>query len=186
MKIYIKYMVSMRCKLVVKEELKKLGIEKVQIELGLVEIFEPVSDSQYEKLKKNLLLTGLEMLDDKKSILIGKIKNVIIEMIHYSDDVPKINFSDYLSKKLDYNYTYLSNIFSEVNGITLQQFIINHRIERIKELLLYEELNLTEIAHKLHYSSAAHLSTQFKRVTGSSPSDFKQMREKRLINLENL
>lgn len=179
-------MVSMRCKLVVKEELRKLGIEKVRIDLGIVEIFEPFSARQYEKLNKNLLLTGLELLDDKKSILIGKIKNVIIEMIHYSDDVPKINFSDYLSKKLDYNYTYLSNIFSEVNGITLQQFIINHKVERIKELLLYEELNLTEIAHKLHYSSAAHLSTQFKRSTGFSPSEFKQMRVKRLINLENL
>jgi AraC-like DNA-binding protein len=125
-------------------------------------------------------------LDDKKSVLIEKIKNVIIEMIHYSDDLPKMNYSDYISEKLNYDYTYLSNLFSEVKGITIQHFIINHKIERAKELILYDELDLTEIAYKLHYSSVAHLSNQFKKVTGQTPSFYKKIGEKRKGNLENL
>ncbi len=126
------------------------------------------------------------MLDDNKSILIEKIKNVITEMIHYSDEIPRVNYSDYISEKLNYDYTYLANIFSEVKGITIQQFIIMHKIERVKELLLYDELNLTEISFKLHYSSVAHLSNQFKKVTGLSPSFYKQLKQKRKSNLENM
>jgi AraC-like DNA-binding protein len=137
-------------------------------------------------LRTGLLHSGLELLDDKKSILIEKIKNVIIELIHYSEEVPKINFSNYLSEKLKYDYTYLANTFSEVKGITIQQFIIMDKIEKVKELLLYDELNLTEIAFKLNYSSVAHLSTQFKKVTGLSPSFYRQLKEKRNINLENI
>ena len=179
-------MVSQRCKMIVKEELKKLGLRYMIVDLGMVEIMEDITFNQHEQLKKNLLKSGLELLDDKKSILIEKIKNVITEMIHYSDDLPKINYSDFISNKLNYDYTYLSNIFSEVRGITIQQFIIIHKIERVKELLLYDELNLTEISYKLHYSSVSHLSKQFKKVTGLSPTFYKLLKEKRKVNLENM
>lgn len=128
----------------------------------------------------------MELLETKKSILIEKIKNVIIEMIHHSEALTDVNYSAYLSEKLGYNYTYLANTFSEVKGITIQQFIIIHKIERVKELILYNELNLAEISYKLNYSSPAHLSNQFKKVTGLTPSYFKKMKEKRKKNLENL
>lgn len=186
MKLYIKYMVSLRCKMIVKEELQKLDLSYIIVELGMVEVLEDITEFQHEQLKKNLLQSGLELLDDKKSILIERIKNVIIELIHYSDELPKENYSDYISQKLDYNYTYLANTFSEVKGITIQQFIILHKIERVKELLLYDELNLTQISYKLNYSSVAHLSNQFKKVTGLSPSYYKQLKQKRKKNLENL
>jgi AraC-like DNA-binding protein len=186
MKLYIKYMVSLRCKLLVKEELQRLGIQYVNLELGMVEILEDITPAQHETLRTNLLKSGLELLDDKKSILIEKIKNVIIEMVHYSDEVPKVNYSDYIAEKLGYDYTYLANIFSEVKGVTIQQFIIHHKIERVKELLLYDELNLSEIADVMHYSSVAHLSNQFKKITGLSPSYYKQLQQKRKENLENL
>lgn len=179
-------MVSLRCKMMVKEELNKLGIKYVIIELGMVELMEDISQDTREKLKKNLLRSGLELLDDKKSILIEKIQNVITEMIQYSDEIPKINYSEYISEKLGYDYTYLANTFSEVKGITIQQYIIIHKIEKIKELLLYDELNLTEISYKLHYSSVAHLSNQFKKVTGLSPSFYKQLKKMRENNLENM
>ena len=158
-----------------KEELNKLGLRYVVVELGMVEIPEDITQQQRDELKKNLLKSGLELLDDKKSILIEKIKNVIIEMIHSSEEGNKINYSDHISKKLKDDYTNLSNIFSEVKGITIQQFIITTKIERIKELLLYDEINLTEIAYKFHYSSVAHLSNQFKKITGLSPSFFKKL-----------
>ena len=179
-------MVSLRCKMMVEEELKKLGLQYIAIDLGMVEIMEDLSVSQHEQLKINLLKSGLELLDDKKSILIEKIKNVITEMIHYTDKLPEINFSDYISEKLKYDYTYLANVFSEVKGITIQQFIIIQKIERVKELLLYDELNLTQISHKLQYSSVAHLSNQFKKITGLSPSFYKQLGDKRKLNLENV
>ena len=179
-------MVSLRCKMMVKEELIKLGLKYVVVDLGMVEIMEDITEEQREQLKNNLHRSGLELLDNKKSILIEKIKNVITEMIHYSDELPKVNDSNYISEKLGYDYTYLANTFSEVKGITIQQFIIIHKIERVKELLLYDELNLTEIAQKLNYSSVAHLSNQFKKVTGLSPSFYKQMKQKRKYNLENM
>lgn len=180
-------MVSLRCKMIVKEELKNLGLQSqhVIIDLGTVETLEDITEQQQQQLKKKLLISGLELLDDSKSILIEKILNVVMEMIHYSDELPVTNFSDYISEKLNYDYTYLANIFSEVKGITLQQFIIIQRIERVKELLLYDELTLTKIADKLHYSSVAHLSNQFKKVTGLTPSFFKHLRQKRLA-LENV
>ena len=183
--IYIKYMVSLRCKMVVKEELKKLGLHYVNVDLGTVEILENITLAQKRELKKNLLRYGLELLDDKRNILIEKIKSLIIEMIHYSEEIPKVNYSEYISEKLDYDYTYLSNIFSEVKGITIQQFIIIHKIERVKELLLYDELNLTEISYQLHYSSVAHLSNQFKKITGLTPSYYKKIKKMRK-NLEDL
>ncbi len=186
MHIYIKHMVSLRCKMIVKEELKKMHLHFVVVELGTIEILEDLTPDQRAQLKASLLLSGLELLDNKKSVLIEKIKGVIIEMIHYSDEVPRVNYSDYISKKLNYDYTYLSNVFSEVKGITIQQFIIMHKIERIKELMLYGELNLTQISYKMHYSSVAHLSNQFKKITGLSPSFYKQLKQKRSENLEDM
>jgi AraC-like DNA-binding protein len=179
-------MVSQRCKMVVIDELKKLDLQYTAVDLGLVETVQEISEEQRALLRENLLKSGLELLDDKKSILIERIKNLIVEMVHYSDQLPNLNYSDYISNKLQYDYTYLSNMFSEVKGTTIQQFIILHKIERVKELLLYDELNLTEIAHKLQYSSVAHLSNQFKKVTGLSPSFFKKLKQKRIGNLENM
>jgi AraC-like DNA-binding protein len=179
-------MVSLRCKMMVKEELKNLGIRYMSIDLGVAEIFEDINATQFNELQSNLLRSGLELLDDKRSILIEKIKNVIVEMIHYSDELPDTNYSDYISQKLGYDYTYLANIFSEVKGTTIQQFIIMHKIEKAKELLIYDELSLTEIAYKLHYSSVAHLSNQFKKITGLTPTFYKALKEKRKGNLEQL
>lgn len=170
----------------VKEELKKLGLHFVVITLGEVDIMEDLTAEQMAGLKAGLLNSGLEIMDDKKSILIEKIQNVITEMIHYSDEVLLTNFSEYISTKLDYDYTYLSNLFSEVKGITIQQYVIFHKIERVKELLLYDELNLTEISYKLHYSSVAHLSNQFKKITGLSPSHFKLLGDKKRSPLEEI
>ncbi|MDD3527848.1 MAG: helix-turn-helix domain-containing protein [Bacteroidales bacterium] len=186
MKLYIKYMVSLRCKMLVKEDLKNLGLNYVNVDLGVVDIMEDITMEQKLQLKENLMKSGLELLDDKRSILIENIKNVIIEMVHYTDELPKVNYSDYISEKLGYDYTYLSNMFSEVNGITIQQFIIIHKIERVKELLIYDELNLTEISYIMHYSSVAHLSSQFKKVTGLTPTFYKQLKDKRKQNLEDL
>jgi AraC-like DNA-binding protein len=168
------------------DELNKVGVQYTAVDLGMVETFQDLSEPQRSLLRENLLKSGLELLDDKKSILIERIKNLIVEMVHYSDQLPDLNYSEYISNKLEYDYTYLSNIFSEVKGTTIQQFIIIHKIERVKELLLYDELNLTEIAYKLHYSSVAHLSNQFKKVTGLSPSFFKKLKQKRIGNLENM
>lgn len=186
MKLYIKYMVSLRCKMLVKSELEKLGLTCTSVDLGVVEIKEDISKEQLETFNKNLKKAGLELLDDSKNILVEKIKSVIVEMIHYADEVPRVNDSDYISEKLNYDYTYLSNTFSEVKGITIQQYIILHKIEKVKELLLYDELSLTEIAYKLHYSSVAHLSNQFKKITGLTPTYFKTLKEKKLKNLEDL
>lgn len=179
-------MVSLRCKMMVQEELKKLGLHYVVLDLGMVEILEDITKGQRAQLSTNLLKSGLELLEDKKSILIEKIKNVITEMIHHTDELPKVNYSDYISNKLNYDYTYLANIFSEVKGVTIQQYIILHKIEKVKELILYDELTLTEIAYKLHYSSPAHMSNQFKKVTGLTPSYFKKLKHKRNRNLENM
>ena len=179
-------MVSARCKMAVKEELKKLGLHFIVVDLGEIDIMENISPEQREQLKIGLFNSGLELMDDKRAVLIEKIKNVIIEMVHHSEELPKVNYSDYISEKLNHDYTYLSNIFSEVKGITIQQFIIVHKIERVKELLLYDELNLTEISYKMHYSSVAHLSNQFKKVTGLSPSHFIQLKDKRRSPIEEI
>ena len=179
-------MVSTRCKMAVKEELKKLGLHFMVVDLGEVDIMENISTEQREQLKIALSNSGLELMDNKRAVLIEKINNVIIEMVHHSDELPKVNYSDFIAEKLQHDYTYLSNIFSEVKGITIQQFIIVHKIERAKELLLYDELNLTEISYKLNYSSVAHLSNQFKKVTGLSPSHFKQLKDKRRNPIEEI
>lgn len=179
-------MVSLRCKMVVKEELEKLGLHHTVVNLGMVEISENITPEQRGRLNRNLLRSGLELLDDKKSILVEKIKNVITEMIHYSEQWPKVNYSEYISRELGYDYTYLANVFSEMKGIPIQQFIIIHKIEKVKELLLYDELSLTEISYRLHYSSVAHLSNQFKKITGLSPSCYKQLKQNREQNLEGI
>lgn len=186
MKLYIKYMVSIRCKMVVKEELDKLGLRHVILDLGSVELIDEITTTQRETIKVALLKSGLELMDDKKIVLIEKIKNVIIEMVHYTDELPKVNYSDYISEKLGLDYTHISKIFSEVKGITIEQFIIAHKIERVKELLIYDELNLTQISYMLNYSSVSHLSRQFKKVTGLTPSFFKQLKDKKRITLENV
>ncbi|MCI3937058.1 AraC family transcriptional regulator [Chryseobacterium aahli] len=186
MRIYIKYMVSLRCKMMVQQEIEQLGLKNTVVNLGTVDIPDGITNEQLEVFRIKLEHLGLELLDDKKSILIEKIKNTIIEMVHNADEQPKENYSEYLSEKLGYDYTYLSNIFSEVNGYTIQHFIIINKIEKVKELLLYNELNLTEIAYKLNYSSVAHLSYQFKKITGLAPSFYKSLKQKRLKNLEDL
>lgn len=179
-------MVSARCKTAVKEELKKLGLHYIVVDLGEVEIMEELSPEIRDALKMGLMTSGLELMDDKKSILIQKIIAIVVEMIHHSDEVPRINQSEYISDKMGYDYTYLANLFSEVKGTTLQQFIICHKIERIKELIIYGELNMTEIAWKLNYSSVAHLSNQFRKITGLSPSHFKSLKDKKRTPLEEV
>ncbi len=181
-------MVSQRCKQLVKDEIKKLGVKTdyILVDLGTVEICEQITEEQRSLLQKNLSQSGLELLDDKKSLLIERINSVISEMIYYPKEDIKLNFSEHISTTLGYDYTYLANLFSEVKGITIQQFIIFHKIELVKELLMYDELNLSEISYKLHYSSVAHLSAQFKKVTGLTPSYYKELKQKRLQNLANI
>jgi len=185
-KLYIQYMVSLRCKLKVIEELEFLKLDYSLIELGVVEIKEELSMENRLKLQINLKKSGLILLDDKQSILVERIKNTVTEMIHSNEEKPIINYSDYIAEKLGYNYTYLAYLFSEVKGITIQHYIILHKIELTKELLIYDELSLTEIADKLHYSSVSHLSNQFKKITGLSPSYFKHIAQKQRVNLENV
>lgn len=179
-------MVCIRCKMVVKEELTKLGLHYTSVELGETEIMENISAGLHDQIKVALLKSGLELMDDKKSILIQKIKNVIIELVHYSEEPLTIKFSEYLSQTLNHDYTYLANLFSEVQGITIEKFMIAHKIERVKELLVYDELNLTEISYRMHYSSVAHLSAQFRKVTGLTPSHFKQLKLKRRSMLDDM
>ena len=186
MKLFIKYMVSNRCKIVVKEILKEMNLHFILVDLGEVDIMEDLTTEQLEKLKKELQESGLELMDDKKSILIEKIKTIIIQMIHHTEEDIKINFSDYLSEKLNHNYNYLANLFSDIQGTTIEHFIIFHKVEKIKELMIYDELTITEIAYKMNYSSVAHLSTQFKKVTGLSPSHFKQLKDKRRKPIEEI
>jgi AraC-like DNA-binding protein len=179
-------MVSIRCKLMVKAELEALNLHFRSVELGEVEIIENITPDERELLKKALALSGLELMDDKKSILIERIKGVIVEMVHYAEEQPKYKFSEYLSEKLQYDYTYLANLFSEVTGTTIEHFIISHKIERVKELLIYDELNLTEISYLLNYSSVAHLSMQFKKVTGLTPTFFKKLKLRKRIALSDV
>ena len=172
--------------MVVKEVLKELGLHFVVVELGEVDIMEDLTPELRNQLKASLLECGLELMDDKRAVLIEKIKKVIIEMVHYADERPKTNFSDYISQKLNHDYTYLSNLFSEVSGTTIEHYIIAHKIEKVKELILYDELNLTQISYKMNYSSVAHLSNQFKKVTGLTPSHFKQLKDKKRNPIEDI
>ncbi len=172
--------------MVVKAALKDMGFPHAIVELGEVELLQDLSAEQVKQLQQTLRKSGLELMDDKKAILIERIKTEIIERVHHAESPLKINFSNHLAEKLHYDYTYLSNLFSEVVGTTIEHFIIAHKIERVKELILYGELNLTEISYLLNYSSAAHLSNQFKKVTGLTPSHFKKLKIKRLSGLEGI
>jgi AraC-like DNA-binding protein len=172
--------------MVVKSELEKLGLRYTTVDLGEVEIADNISDEQLAHLSAGLKKTGLELMDDKKSILVEKIKAIIIELVHYSENQIKINLSDFICEKLNHNYSYLSNLFSEVKGTTIEKYYLAHKIEKVKELLVYDELSLTQIAFKMHYSSVAHLSNQFKKMTGLTPTHFKNLKHKRRKTLANM
>ncbi len=186
MKIYIQNMVSRRCKMMVQSVLEKLDIKFRAIDLGEVLLTDPISESLRETLKIELHKSGLELMDDKKAMLIESIINLIVELVHYSDDLPKSNFSSYLQEKMQQDYNKMAEIFCKTKGITIEHFIILHKVERVKELITYEELNLTEISYKLHYSSVAHLSKQFKQVTGLTPTFFRSLSKRQRNNLEDL
>jgi len=170
----------------VKEELRKLGLHFLVVDLGEVDVMEELTATQLGVLRGALADAGFELMDNKRAVLIERIKNAIIEMVHHSEEQIKVNFSDYLSEKLNHDYTYLANLFSEVQGTTIEQFIISHKIERVKELIMYGELNITEISWKMNYSSVAHLSNQFKKVTGLTPSHFKQLKIKNRNPIEDI
>ena len=172
--------------MIVKSELKKLGVNYLYVELGEAEIQEDLTAEQHATIDSALRYTGLELMDDKKAILVEKIKAVIIELVHYTEDPIKVNLSDYISEKLKHDYTYLANLFSEVKGTTIEKFYLSHKLERVKELLVYDDLTLSEIAYKLHYSSVAHLSNQFKKMTGLTPSHFKNLKSIKRDGLGNV
>ena len=186
MKLFLKYMVSIRCKMLVKTELDKLGLRYHRVELGEAEIEEDITPAQWNELDRALRKSGIELMEDKKSILIERIKTLIVELVHYNEDPLEINLSEYLSQRLYHDYTYLANLFSESQGITIEHYHIVHKIERVKELLVYDELNITEIAWKMNYSSVAHLSNQFKKMTGLTPSFFRKIKNKKRSTLEDL
>ncbi len=179
-------MVCLRCKLLVEEELLRIGISFTSVEMGNVALLHVPSHDQRETLKANLIKSGLELLDDKKQILVEKIKNLITELINNPEALPVLNYSEFISHKLSYDYTYLANTFSKVEGVNIQQFIIQQKIQKVKQLLIADEYNLTQIAYKLHYSSVAHLSNQFKKTTGLTPSAFKKSGIKHEIMLQNV
>jgi AraC-like DNA-binding protein len=186
MKLYIKYMVSIRCISAVKKILKDCHIQPEITHLGEIEIPDSTSKEQLNQLQSRLLDAGFELMEDKKAQMIERTVNVIIDMIHNQEESPKINYSEYISQRLNFDYTYISNVFSHLKGITIQHFIIIHKIERIKELIIYNELTISEIAWKLNYSSAAHLSNQFKKMTGLSPSTFKALKIRLRTPIENI
>ena len=186
MNLYIKNMVCNRCILVVQQQLEKLHIKSGKITLGEVEIKDEISKEQLQQLSDNLADLGFELLDDNKQQIIEKIKNIIITQVHHAEEESRYNFSEILSKKLHKDYSYLSNLFSEVEGITIEKYFINQKIEKVKELIIYDELNLSEIAYKLGYSSVAHLSAQFKKVTGLTPSHFKQVGQNKRKPLDKI
>lgn len=172
--------------MVVKAELQKLGLHYTTVELGEAVTIEDISPEKMAALDYALRKTGLELIDDQRSILVEKIKAIIIELVHYNDEQIKVNLSDFLSEKLNHSYSFLANLFSEVKGITIENFYLAHKIEKVKELLVYDELSLTEIAYRLHYSSVSHLSNQFKKFTGLTPSHFKNLKNKRRRTLESI
>ena len=179
-------MVCIRCQMVVKNELEKLGLEYIYVKIGEADVIGNLQSEQIEQLDLALKKSGLELMDNKKSILVEKIKTAIIELVHYTEEQIKVNLSDYLSERLNYDYTYLANLFSEVKGITIEKFYLTHKIEKVKELIVYDELSLSEIAYKMHYSSVAHLSNQFKKITGLTPTHFRNLKDKRRETLENI
>lgn len=186
MTIYIKNMVCVRCKMIVSQELTHLGLHYSRVDLGQADIIEDISIAQHDQIRSGLSRSGLFLIDDIKTVLIEKIKKLIIELVHYSEDPLLINLSVYLSQQLHHNYTYMSNIFSLAQGYSIEKFVIEHKIERVKEFLIYNELTLTEIAFKMHYSSVAHLSSQFKKVTGYTASNYKRLKVHKRVLLEEI
>ena len=186
MRIYIKNMVCSRCKMVVEAELKKLGLRPLAVDLGEVELAENLTDNQKNDLARNLFTLGFELIDDKKSQTVEKIKNLIVELVHYQNNDLKTNLSDYLAAQLGQDYHSLSSLFSEQEHLTIEQYFITQKIEKTKELLTYNELTLSQIADQLNYSSVAYLSNQFKKITGFTPTDFKQLKGNRRQQLEDL
>jgi AraC-like DNA-binding protein len=186
MKIHIKNMVCHRCKLAVDAEIRKSGYHPQQIELGEVSIEEELNAEQLEALDTRLKHLGFELIDDKKSRLVEKIKNVIVQLVHHNTDTLSTNLSSYLADQLHYEYNYLSNLFSETEGTTIEKYYISQKIEKVKELLIYDELTLSQIAYRLGYSSVAYLSNQFKKETGLTPSHFKHIKDNKRRNIEEL
>ncbi|MDP4130284.1 MAG: AraC family transcriptional regulator [Bacteroidota bacterium] len=186
MKLYIKNMVCNRCKMVVRETLEKQGLAPKTVELGEIEIENQPSKNQLENLQAGLKHFGFELIDDKKGRIIEKIKNQIVAMVHHSEENPKTNLSAVISGKLKMDYNYLSNLFSEVEGTTIEKYYINQRIEKVKELLIYDELSLSGIADELGYSSVAYLSNQFKKITGLTPTFYKGLKDHKRRNIEDL
>ncbi len=186
MKLYVKNMACLSCKVFVKDALLEMDIHSVKVELGEIETKEAVSDEEKQQLNKLIKKVGLELLESKQGILIEKIRKIIVDYVYHSEEKEIINFSDLLSQKLNYSYSYLANFFSEVQATTIEQYVIALKIERIKELIIFGEDTLTEIADKMHYSSVAHLSAQFKKVTGLTPSHFKELKKKRRIAIQDL
>lgn len=179
-------MVCLCCKMILATELEKLHLSYTNLELGEVKLAKPITKQERSNLKAELHQYGLDLMEDESAILVEKIVAVIIEMIHESEDLPRVNFSDYLTDHLHQDYHTLSALFSKTKGVTIEHFIILHKIERVKELIMYDRLSLTEISYKLHYSSVAHLSNQFKKITGLTPTFFKHIKNKKRIPIENL
>lgn len=186
MKLYIKNMVCSRCKMVVKSEFEKLGLQTIYVELGEVELVKEISDEQKEVLLENLQVLGFDLIDDKKTKTVERIKNLIVDLVHHKNNDLKINLSDYLAENLNQDYNSLSNLFSEIENTTIEKYFISQKIEKVKELLIYNELSLSEIADILNYSNVAHLSNQFKKITGFTPTSFKQLKDKKRIQIENI
>lgn len=186
MKLYIKNMVCNRCKMAVDTTITAAGYHINSLELGEADIKEDLNKHQIDELNNKLRHLGFDIIDDRKSRLVEKIKNVIIQLVHHSEDHLSVNLSFLLIDQLHYDYNYLSNLFSEVEGSTIEKYFINQKIEKVKELLTYDELTLSEIAVKMGYSSSAYLSSQFKKVTGLTPGHFKKIKEQKRLNIEDL
>ena len=186
MKIYIKNMVCRRCKMVVKAELEKIGLHPITVELGEVELREDNIDDRKAEVLQSLHAMGFDLIDDRKSKTIEKIKTLIVDLVHARQNNININLSEYLAQNLSQDYSTLSNLFSEVENTTIEKYYISQKVEKVKELLMYGELSLAEIAFELNYSSAAHLSNQFKKVTGFSPRYFRQLKDQKRRQIEDL
>jgi AraC-like DNA-binding protein len=179
-------MVCSRCKMVVKSELEKFGLHPASVELGEIEVSDEPDKNTIQQLNGNLKLLGFEIIDDRKSRIIEQIKNAVVSLIHHSEGSPNINLSEYLAQQLNYDYGYLSNLFSEVEGSTIEKYFIAQKIEKVKELMMYDELTLSQIANQLGYSSVAYLSSQFKKQTGLTPTFYRALKENKRRNIEDL
>ncbi len=179
-------MVCNRCKMVVRSELEKLGLHPISVELGEVDIRDELQGYERQNIHATLQKFGFALLDDKKSVVIERVKNMIVDLVQNKNNHLKTTLSDYLSRELNHDYTYITNLFTQVEGTTIEQYYIAQKIERVKELLVYDEMSLSEMAYTLNYSSVAHLSAQFKKVTGLTPSHYKQLKEKKRKPLEEL